>query len=34
MIKNYLVVAWRNLQRNRGVSFINIFGPDQAMDMG
>ena len=26
MLKNYLIVAWRNLQRNRAVSFINIFG--------
>ena len=26
MLKNYLTVAWRNLQRNRGTSFINIFG--------
>lgn len=26
MIKNYFLVAWRNLLRNRGFSFINIFG--------
>lgn len=26
MIKNYLVVAWRNLLRNRAFSFINISG--------
>jgi putative ABC transport system permease protein len=26
MIKNYLKVAWRNLMRNKGFSFINIAG--------
>jgi putative ABC transport system permease protein len=26
MIRNYLKVAWRNLLRNKGLSFINIFG--------
>jgi putative ABC transport system permease protein len=26
MIKNYLVVAWRNLVRNRTFSTINILG--------
>src|SRR4051812_48854043 len=26
MIRNYLKVAWRNLTRNKGLSFINIAG--------
>ncbi len=26
MIRNYLLVAWRNLRKNRVFSFINIFG--------
>jgi len=26
MIKNYLKIAWRNLQKNKVFSFINIFG--------
>lgn len=26
MLKNYLIVAWRNLMRNKVFSFINIFG--------
>ncbi|HEY4335017.1 MAG TPA: ABC transporter permease, partial [Puia sp.] len=26
MIKNYLTLAWRQLRKNRGYSFINIFG--------
>jgi putative ABC transport system permease protein len=26
MIKNYFKIAWRSLTRNRGFSFINIFG--------
>ena len=26
MIKNYLLVAFRNLTKNKGFSFINIFG--------
>ena len=26
MIKNYLKIAWRNLLKNKGLSFINIFG--------
>ena len=26
MIKNYFKIAWRNLLRNRSLSFINIFG--------
>ncbi|MGZ5210430.1 MAG: ABC transporter permease, partial [Kaistella sp.] len=26
MIKNYFKIAWRNLLRNKGLSFINIFG--------
>ena len=26
MFKNYFTVAWRNLLRNKGLSFINIFG--------
>jgi putative ABC transport system permease protein len=26
MLKNYLIVAWRNLLRNRTTSFINLFG--------
>jgi len=26
MIKNYLKISWRNLLRNKGYSFINIFG--------
>ena len=26
MLKNYFKVAWRNLVRNKGLSFINIFG--------
>jgi ABC-type antimicrobial peptide transport system permease subunit len=26
MLKNYLKVAWRHLMRNKGLSFINIFG--------
>ncbi|HEX3384105.1 MAG TPA: hypothetical protein VHS53_02895, partial [Mucilaginibacter sp.] len=26
MLENYLKTAWRNLQRNKIFSFINIFG--------
>ncbi len=26
MFKNYLLIAWRNLRRHKGFSFINIFG--------
>ncbi|HLL42403.1 MAG TPA: ABC transporter permease, partial [Segetibacter sp.] len=26
MLKNYLTIAWRNLFRNKAVSFINLFG--------
>ena len=26
MIKNYLLIAFRNLLKNKGFSFINIFG--------
>ena len=26
MFKNYLKIAWRNLRRNKGFSFINILG--------
>ena len=26
MLRNYLKVAWRNLLRHKGYSFINIFG--------
>ena len=26
MFKNYLIVAWRNLVRQKGLSFISIFG--------
>jgi putative ABC transport system permease protein len=26
MLKNYFKIAWRNLQKNKGFSFINIFG--------
>ena len=26
MLKSYLQIAWRNLRRNRGYAFINIFG--------
>src|ERR1700722_8648868 len=26
MLKNYLIVAWRNLARQKGLSFISIFG--------
>src|SRR5947208_1865945 len=26
MIKNYFKIAWRNLEKNRIFSFINIFG--------
>src|SRR3954468_23101625 len=26
MIKNYFKVAWRNLNKNRAATFINIFG--------
>ncbi len=26
MIKNYLIIAWRNLRRHKGFSFINISG--------
>ena len=26
MLKNYFKIAWRNLLRNKGLSFINIFG--------
>src|SRR5258708_40018904 len=26
MLKNYFKIAWRNLQRNKVFSFINIFG--------
>ena len=26
MIKNYFKIAWRNLLKNKGLSFINIFG--------
>ncbi|QHW00644.1 FtsX-like permease family protein [Spirosoma endbachense] len=26
MIRNYMTIAWRNLARNKGYSFINIFG--------
>jgi putative ABC transport system permease protein len=26
MLKNYFKIAWRNLQRNKAFSFINIFG--------
>ncbi|MES2647232.1 MAG: ABC transporter permease [Bacteroidota bacterium] len=26
MIKNYLKIAWRNLSKNRFISFINLFG--------
>lgn len=34
MIKNYLKVAFRNLQRNKLVSFINIFGLGLSMTIG
>jgi len=26
MLQNYLLIAWRNLLRHKGFSFINIFG--------
>src|ERR1700760_3105191 len=26
MFQNYLILAWRNLRRNRGYAFINIVG--------
>jgi hypothetical protein len=26
MFKNYLKIAWRNIARHKGYSFINIFG--------
>jgi putative ABC transport system permease protein len=26
MIENYLKIAWRNLMKNKGFSFINIIG--------
>ena len=26
MIRNYLKIAWRTMMRNKGYSFINIFG--------
>ena len=26
MIKNYLKIAWRNLKKNKFISFINLFG--------
>jgi len=26
MIKNYLIVALKNLRKNKGFSFLNIFG--------
>ena len=26
MFKNYLKIAWRNIVRHKGYSFINIFG--------
>ena len=26
MIKNYFKIAWRNLLKNKGLSFINIIG--------
>ncbi len=26
MIRNYFKIAWRNLLKNKGFSFINIFG--------
>ena len=26
MIRNFFKIAWRNLLRNKGFSFINIFG--------
>ncbi|MGH7595575.1 MAG: ABC transporter permease, partial [bacterium] len=26
MLKNYLTIAWRNIQQNKSVTFINVFG--------
>ncbi|MCK5277638.1 MAG: hypothetical protein KAK04_03855 [Cyclobacteriaceae bacterium] len=26
MIRNYIIIAWRNLHRNKFISFINIGG--------
>ena len=26
MLKNYFTIAWRNLRKNKGYSFINITG--------
>lgn len=34
MLKSYLKVAWRNLTRNRLISFINIFGLGLSMSVG
>lgn len=34
MIKNYFVVAWRNLLKNKLFSFINIFGLALSMSIG
>src|SRR5690348_5314991 len=34
MIKNYFVIAWRNLTKNRLFSFITIFGLSLSMSVG
>ena len=34
MFKNYLLVAFRNLTKNKGFSFINIFGLGLSMSLG
>jgi putative ABC transport system permease protein len=34
MVKNYLLIAWRNLLRNRLFSFVNILSLALSMTVG
>jgi putative ABC transport system permease protein len=34
MIRNYIVIAWRNLTKHKLFSFINIFGLALSMSIG